>query len=260
MVRCRAAGRSASLICLVGELGADDLAASCLLPLQPLAGVAAGPVHARRAAQGVAAGQRVWDPGQAGNGQAGADCVAGTQEGAEVGAVQRPQWCCDDVIPARVAAGPSGPFDLCPGADPDRGAGHRSGRRRGRKMSERAVFICGGCLRRTWAITSGTWKTAIVTNDAAGWKGRVVITAWNPTGASRSRLRRSWIAWLMSGPSRPGTRMGHRCVRYLASAPGRAAGRDGGPAEAGLPDRERGRPAGMRSRGGAGWRARPGPG
>jgi len=77
-----------------------------LLGPQPAGGIGDA-VHATGSAQGVASGDGLIDPWKRRYGQAGADRVAGTQQGAQVAAVQGPQRGGDEVPPAAVGTGPS---------------------------------------------------------------------------------------------------------------------------------------------------------
>jgi len=90
---------------LLSQLDADNLRSGRSLQQQPAAGIPAGPVHTGRPTEGVPASERLGYPGQPGHGQARADRVAGAEQGAEVGAVQRPERGGDEMVPALVTAG-----------------------------------------------------------------------------------------------------------------------------------------------------------
>ena len=92
---------------LVGQFHAENPGAGGPFGGEP-AQRAADPVHAGGPAQRVAPGQGFVDPAERRHGQAGADGVAGTQQGAQVGTVHRPERGGDQVTPAAVGVSPAG--------------------------------------------------------------------------------------------------------------------------------------------------------
>lgn len=126
---------------LLSELYPDDAGTRRTLFLEPPACVAAGPVHTGRPSQRVPAGQCLGHPRQARHGEAGADRIAGTQQRAEVGPVQRPQRRSDEVIPAPVPAVPSLAGKVRGGPDPDLRAAHQLGTSSGAAGKNPALLI-----------------------------------------------------------------------------------------------------------------------
>src|SRR6185369_13888496 len=83
-------------------------------------------VHAGGLLQRVTAGERLVYPAERRDREARPDGVTGTQQRAEVRAVQRPEGCRDEMPPASVPARTPSRPDLPRGPDPDRGL-HRTG-------------------------------------------------------------------------------------------------------------------------------------
>jgi hypothetical protein len=104
-------------------------------------------VHATGSAQRVSPGDRLVDPPERRYRKAGADRVAGAQQGTEVGAVHRPQRCSDQMSPTPAGAGSARGPQVLTGPDSNRGA-HRGAADRLHTFMD----IRLGTSRRTRAI------------------------------------------------------------------------------------------------------------
>lgn len=147
--RCRQVGEPHRFL---RELDTHDRCTGIPLTLNPLEWVASRPVNTGRAAQRVAAGQRLRHPRQPGYRKAGADGVTGSEQGALVGPVLGPQRRHDQVVPARVPARAALRGEVLARTDPDLRLVHRAGETWPLAAEKLKQFMVIGASRRAVAI------------------------------------------------------------------------------------------------------------